>query len=102
MTEKRGKTEKLLYPFNDAGCLEVLLPSNKWYRVTSKEFRSYSYPRRISSMIKGEYITENYDGPTYLYGTNIVVEINEDNKKGILYPNDVDPRISKRGEFGRL
>jgi hypothetical protein len=53
--------------------------------------------------LKGkEYITEIYEGPIYLYGTNTVVDPNETERKGILYPNDVDPRTSKKGELGRL
>ena len=47
MGEKRGSTEKMLYDFNAAACLEVQLPNENWYRITSREFRSYSYPRRI-------------------------------------------------------
>jgi|TARA_R110000868_G_scaffold205504_3_gene454060 hypothetical protein len=102
MSEKKGATAKLEYPFNSAGCLEVQLPNGNWYRITCREFRSYTYPRRISHLKNKEYITEVYKGPTYLYGTNIIMDLNETEKKGLLYPNDVDPRISKKGELGRL
>jgi len=103
MSEKRGATEKLEYPFNTAACLEVKLPNDKWYRITAREFRSYTYPRRISQKIKNNYITEEYIGPTYLYGTNIIVDLNKLNKQGLLFPNDVDPRqIKETRAFGRL
>ncbi len=102
MSEKRGNTVTLEYPFNTAACLEVQLSNGGWYRVTCREFRSHTYPRRISQEKGKEYITEIYEGPIYLYGTNIMVNPDETEKKGILYPNDVDPRSSKKGELGRL
>ena len=102
MSEKKGKTEKLKYPFNDAGCLEVQLPNGKWYRITSKEFRSYTYPRRISHLINVEYITELYSGPTYLFETNDVVKTDKVQKQGLIFPNDMDPRkIKETRAFGR-
>ena len=98
MSEKRGQTEKLVYDFNSAACLEVQLPNEKWYRITPREFRSYTYPRRI--LVDGEYQT--YEGPVYLYGTNI--RIKNPDKKGLLYPNDIDPRtlIKSTKQHGRL
>ncbi len=75
MSEKRGATVKLEYPFNTAACLEVQLPNGNWYRITCNEFRSYTYPRRISNMKGKEYVTEEYSGPVYLFGTNIVVNL---------------------------
>lgn len=97
MGEKRGSTEKLIYDFNAAACLEVQLPNGNWYRITSGEFRSYSYPRRIS--VNGEY--ESYEGPVYLYGTNIKAK--EIVKGGVQYINDVDPRtlIQNNRKYGR-
>jgi hypothetical protein len=103
MSEKRGNTISLDYPFNTAACLEVQLPSGTWYRITAREFRSYTYPRRISQNIKGKYTTEEYDGPVYLFGTNVVVNLNKTDRKGLLFPNDVDPRqITETRAFGRL
>lgn len=103
MAEKRGVTIKLEYPFNCAGCLEVQLPNKVWYRITPREFRSYTYPRRISHIINGKYITEEYNGPTYLYETNIIVNPNKVEKQGLLFPNDIDPRkIKDTRPFGRL
>ena len=98
MSEKRGQTEKLVYDFNSAACLEVQLPNEKWYRITPREFRSYTYPRRI--LVDGEYQT--YEGPVYLYGTNI--RIKNPKKKGLLYPNDIDPRtlVKSTRQHGRL
>jgi len=98
MSEKRGSTEKMLYDFNTAACLEVQLPNGNWYRITSREFRSYSYPRRI--LVGNEY--QMYEGPVYLYGTNIVAK--EISKPGIQYLNNVDPRslIQSNRKYGRL
>ena len=102
MTKKN--TKKLKYPFNTAGCLEVQLPNMKWYRVTCNEFRSYSYPRRISEYKEKKYIIEEYIGPVYLFGTNIIVDLKKINKQGLIFPNDVDPRqqIKDTRPFGRL
>lgn len=103
MAEKKGNTVKLKYPFNTAACLEVQLPNGDWYRITCKEFRSYTYPRRISQNKGKEYMIEIYEGPVYLYGTNIVVNLNKIDKRGLLFPNDVDPRqIKETRAFGRL
>lgn len=103
MSEKRGSTVKLQYPFNTAACLEVQLPNTVWYRITCNEFRSYNYPRRISQMKGKEYVTEQYEGPVYLFGTNIVVDLNKTDKKGLLFPNDVDPRqVKETRKYGRL
>lgn len=61
--EKRGNTEKLTYDFNTAANLEIWMPSlNGWYRVTSREFRSFNGKRRINH--------EPYNGPVFLYATN--------------------------------
>ena len=102
MSEKKGSTVKLVYPFNTAGCLEVQLPNGNWYRITCKEFRSYTYPRRISQNKGKEYVTEIYEGPVYLYGTNIVINLDKIEKEGLLFPYDVDPRkIKDTRAFGR-
>ena len=68
MAEKRGHTEKLNYPFNSAGLLEVYM-KDTWYRATGKEFRSFNGKRRISG--------QEYDGPVYLYGTNYLADTSE-------------------------
>lgn len=103
MSEKKGATEKLKYPFDDAGCLEVQLPNGDWHRITAREFRSYTYPRRISHYVKNRYLTEDYEGPVYLYGTNITINPAKVDKQGLLFPNDVDPRkIKETRAFGRI
>lgn len=90
--------EKLIYEFNASACLEIQLPNSKWYRVTSGEFRAYSYPRRI--LKENKY--EEYIGPIYYYGTNFKVE--KINKDGIQFVNDVDPRTlyKKTRAYGRI
>ena len=82
--EKRGHIVKLDYDFNTAGVLEVSI-NNTWYRVTSRHFRSFDGPRRITQPEKQpgqgvqayaniKMITEEYFGPVYLEGTNNMVE----------------------------
>jgi len=61
--EKKGNTVKLEYDFNSSANLEVFLPNLKnWYRVTSREFRSFNTARRLNGA--------EYNGPLYLFGTN--------------------------------
>lgn len=76
MAEKRGETEKLIYDFNTAGCLEVL-KGETWYRTTAREFRSFDGPRRITEPTHVEHrnvnvpmTTYEYWGPVYMFGTN--------------------------------
>ena len=80
MAEKRGHTEKLIYPFNTSGCLEVYMKET-WYRATATEFRSFDGLRRITEPVRVEHgnvdvpmRTYDYWGPVYLYGTNKVME----------------------------
>ncbi len=81
--EKRGETVKLENHFNTAGVLEVCI-KDTWYRVTSRDFRSFDGKRRITQPkkqpgqgIKGffdiEMVTEDYYGPLYMHGTNNIV-----------------------------
>jgi hypothetical protein len=61
--EKTGLTEKIKYDFNTAANLEIFMPNlDDWYRVTSREFRSFNGKRRINNV--------NYNGPIYYYATN--------------------------------
>jgi hypothetical protein len=61
--EKTGQTEKIRYDFNTASNLEIWMSNlNGWYRVTSREFRSFNGKRRING--------EPYYGPVFLYNTN--------------------------------
>lgn len=61
--EKTGQTIKIKYDFNTASNLEIFMPNlDGWYRVTSREFRSFNGGRRIND--------EVYEGPVYLYNTN--------------------------------
>lgn len=75
---KRGELEKLVFPFNTAGSLEIYMPDvDIWYRVTARDFRSFDGKRRITEPVKVELgnvdvpmTTYEYDGPVYVYGTN--------------------------------
>jgi len=61
--EKTGNTEKIKYDFNTAANLEVyMLNLNDWYRVTSREFRSFNGKRRMNGI--------EYNGSIYHYATN--------------------------------
>tara|TARA_R110002126_G_C10360781_1_gene492547 strand:+ start:487 stop:774 length:288 start_codon:yes stop_codon:yes gene_type:complete len=63
MSEKTGNTEKMRYDFETAADLQVFLPIKAdWYRVTSRQFRSWTGKRRINEV--------DYNGPVYLYGMN--------------------------------
>ena len=60
---KKGFVGKLEHDFDTSKNLEVYLPNlDNWYRVTSRDFRSFNGLRRIEG--------ESYDGPVYLYATN--------------------------------
>lgn len=87
--EKTGNTEKLINDFNTASNLEVYMPNlNGWYRVTSREFRSFNGKRRLNG--------ELYKGHIFHYGTNkrankSLVELNKiasHNFKSIRRPGD--------------
>lgn len=71
MAEKTGHTIKLLKPFPEQKCLEVEL-KGEWYRVISKDFRSWQGRRRIITDYNenGEPIYEEYYGPVFQEGTN--------------------------------
>jgi hypothetical protein len=95
MSEKKGNTEKLIYDFNTTECCEVQISNSQWCRVTPREFRSNSRPRRISE--------KTYDGPIYYYGTNQKVKPENIYKEGLLFIHEVDFRNSEtKKPFGRL
>ena len=80
MAEKRGHLVKMYYDFDTAGVLEVYMPKLEgWYRVTSREFRSFDGRRRITKperpQGRGEIynvpmVTTEYHGPVFMWGTN--------------------------------
>ena len=85
MGEKRGNLVKLVFDFDTSNVCEVGVTSEdgiKWYRTTSRRFRSWDGPRRLTRPTKQpghgveafqniEMETVDYDGPLYLYETNI-------------------------------
>lgn len=83
---KVQSSSKLKFDFNEAACLEVEYKPGKWARVTPNEFRSYNKPRRISYNEK----YEEYCGPIYLFGTNIILK--EPQTQGIQFVDNIDPR----------
>lgn len=74
MSEKKGNTVKIIFDFDTCKCLEVYIePMQKWYRVISKEFRSFSGKRRITTWDREDNpIYTDYDGPVYYYMTNTI------------------------------
>ena len=59
--------------------MEIFLHNKTWYRVTSREFRSFDGKRRITTperpQGRGEIysmpmITRDYEGPVFMWGTN--------------------------------
>ena len=64
MSEKKGLLVKMRIDFETAADLEVFLPKSTfgWYRVTSREFRSFNGKRRINGV--------EYNGPVYLFSSN--------------------------------
>ena len=85
MGEKRGNLVKLVFDFDTSNVCEVGVTSEdgiKWYRTTSRRFRSWDGPRRLTRPVSQpghgveafqniEMETVDYDGPLYLYETNI-------------------------------
>ena len=78
MSEKKGHLVKMYYDFDTAGVLEIFLNNKTWYRVTSREFRSFDGKRRITKPVKpqgkGEIynipmVTTEYNGPVFMWGT---------------------------------
>jgi len=81
MAEKRGETEKLKFDFDQANALEIKHKTLGWYRVTSRDFRSFDGPRRTiapeqvtQGRVNFPMITTLYEGPVYFWGTNKRVE----------------------------
>lgn len=80
MAEKRGlEQQNLKNEFNTAGCLEIFM-NDKWVRVTSKDFRAFNGPRRITEPqftelgnVDVPMMTYEYFGPVYTWGTNNLV-----------------------------
>lgn len=96
MAKKRKYTGNLLCDFPTHAVLEVLI-KDKWYRVTSNDFRSFNGSRRITTTIQPaqaadfsncEKTTVNYVGPVYLHGTNIEASPSSDTVEGIV-PSDL-------------
>jgi len=100
MSEKKGNTVKLHYDFPTQRCCEVFLPNlDRWHRVTAREFRSWCGKRRILHIegdhrLKPEVTVEyrDYDGPTYLYGSNKKINPSKYTQHKIAFLNDKDPR----------
>ena len=94
MAEKKGNTVKLIYDFPTQLCTEVHSGIG-WNRVTCGYFRSFNGSRRIMKFDKqNESYYEEYNGPVFLYETNIILK--DMNKKGYVYPYDTPPKAHPR------
>lgn len=90
MSEKKGLTVKLKYDFDTARNLEIFLPKpQSWFRVTAREFRSFTGKRRIQG--------KDYQGPIYLYETNDKVDL-KDTEIGVIAGFTWKSKIRK-GEY---
>lgn len=81
MAEKTGGLEKMRYDFPTEAVLEVQIKGT-WYRVTSREFRSFDGHRRFTKPVKQpglgmpdldklEFVTTCFDdGPLYMFNSN--------------------------------
>lgn len=102
MSEKRGlEQQNLINEFNTAGCLEIFC-NDIWTRVTSKDFRAFNGPRRItepSETILGkvdvDLITYEYYGPVYTWGTNNLVDYSD---TGSIAKNEIWNKARKISE----
>jgi hypothetical protein len=109
MSEKRGHLEKMRYDFPTEAVLEVQI-KGKWYRVTSREFRSFDGHRRYTKPERQPglafhdvddipFITYDYDdGPLYMFGSNKEVE-KEWNEKMVSTPyyEETNAKSASRG-----
>lgn len=86
MSEKRGlEQQNLINEYNTAGCLEIYKQEkDEWFRVTTKDFRSFNGPRRITEPTEVQLgnvdvpmHTYEYYGPVYQWGTNTVVDYSD-------------------------
>lgn len=85
-----SKIVKLKYDFDTARSCEIK-HFGAWVRVTPRQFRSYDGERRISFPINyNENGYELYEGPVYLFQTNVVCKPKGSNQ--ILYTTEGDPR----------
>lgn len=88
MAEKRGGTGKMLFDFITHAVCEVQIKGT-WYRTTAQEFRSFDGKRQLTlperqpaqgalhEFMVGSplrMITEEYNGPVFIYGSNTQVE----------------------------
>ena len=109
MAEKRGHLEKMRYDFPTEAVLEVQI-KGKWYRVTSREFRSFDGHRRYTKPERQPglafhdvddipFITYDYDdGPLYMFSSNKEVE-KEWNEKMVSTPyyEETNAKSASRG-----
>lgn len=102
MAEKRGlEQQNLKNEFNTAGCLEIFM-NDKWVRVTSKDFRAFNGPRKITEPQYTEMgnvdvpmVTYEYYGPVYTWGTNNLVDYSD---TGSLAKNEIWNKARKISE----
>ena len=98
MVEKKGSTVKLFYDFPTQLSTEVFT-NGEWNRVTCRYFRSFNGPRRIMKFDKqNNPCYEEYNGPVFLFETNI--KLTDNTKIGYVYPYDLVPKSKLRSSEG--
>ena len=109
MSEKKGHTVKLKFDFPEQLCCEVYVPNlEDWFRTTSNEFRSWVGKRRIlkfEGKLGSEERTsyyEEYNGPTYLFGTNKKINTTQYQQDKVAFVNNSDPREFKRRPYEQI
>tara|TARA_R110000744_G_scaffold52811_1_gene112999 strand:- start:1349 stop:1678 length:330 start_codon:yes stop_codon:yes gene_type:complete len=109
MSEKRGLLEKMRYDFPTEAVLEVQIKGT-WYRVTSREFRSFDGHRRYTKPVQQpglgmknmdslEFITIDFDnGPLYMFGSNKeVVKVWNEKMVSTPYYEETNATSASRG-----
>ena len=109
MSEKRGLLEKMRYDFPTEAVLEVQIKGT-WYRVTSREFRSFDGHRRYTKPVQQpglgmknmdslEFITVDFDnGPLYMFGSNKeVVKVWNEKMVSTPYYEETNATSASRG-----
>ena len=102
MAEKRGlEQQSRINEYNTAGVLEIFF-KEKWTRVTTKDFRAFNGPRRISeptTIELGNVVvpmrTYEYYGPVYIWGTNTIADFSD---TGSIEKNEIWDKARKISE----
>lgn len=79
---------KLINNFNEAAVLEIEFAPNKWARVTTNHFRSFTGSRRING--------EEYTGPVFYEGTNYKYKLKKQDNARIVGVEELNNKLRKK------